>query len=93
MTTIGPDGPELVTPAEFARALNLDAKTIGRWTATGKLRCVRTLGNHRRLFRADLDAIIAGTYVMPPASAVKADDPTVFGALGLDLDVDAAVEL
>lgn len=84
----GDPKPDLITPIEFARGLNLDAKTIARWTRDGKLRCVRTLGNHRRLFREDLDAIRAGTYVMP----VRADDASVHRALGLDLDVDATTK-
>lgn len=51
---------KLLTPGEFARALRTDPKTVTRWAASGKLRSIRTLGGHRRLFQVDLDAILDG---------------------------------
>lgn len=82
---------ELMTPAEFARGMNVDAKTIGRWCKTGRLRCIRTLGGHRRLYRADYDAIRAGTYVVPIyGQAVRAEKPRT--PYEFDLDIDAEEE-
>lgn len=51
---------ELVTPREFAQALRVDAKTVIRWAQAGKIRSTRTPGNHVRLFRVELDALLRG---------------------------------
>lgn len=37
-----------MTPAEVAAVFGVDAKSVTRWAAAGKLSSVRTLGNHRR---------------------------------------------
>jgi excisionase family DNA binding protein len=50
----------LLTPGEFAKHLKVDSKTVTRWAAAGKLRSIRTLGGHRRLYEADLRAIMNG---------------------------------
>ena len=49
---------KLLTPGEFAKHLRVDSKTVTRWAAAGKLRSIRTLGGHRRLFQSDLEAIM-----------------------------------
>ena len=41
----------LLTPSEVAALFRVDPKTVTRWAQQGKLRCIRTLGGHRR-FRA-----------------------------------------
>ena len=38
----------LLTPAEVAALFRVDPKTVARWAQSGQLRCVRTLGGHRR---------------------------------------------
>jgi excisionase family DNA binding protein len=69
MKTKTPQHDELVTPRELAKALRVDVKTTTRWAAEGKLRSVRTLGGHRRFFRADLEAILRGETPQPSAKA------------------------
>jgi excisionase family DNA binding protein len=61
-TTTATAGPaELLTPAEVGRMLRVDPKTVSRWAQAGKIRATRTPGGHRRIYRADVDAILAGT--------------------------------
>jgi excisionase family DNA binding protein len=50
---------ELLTPAEVARMLRVGPKTVTRWEQEGKLRCIKTLGGHRRFRRSDVERAIA----------------------------------
>lgn len=50
----------LMTPGEVARLFRVDPKTVTRWSAAGKLTCVRTLGGHRRFRKSEIDALLAG---------------------------------
>jgi excisionase family DNA binding protein len=43
---------ELLTRAEVAAAFGVNAQTVMRWTAAGKLPSVKTLGGHHR-YRAE----------------------------------------
>jgi excisionase family DNA binding protein len=53
-----------MAPHEAAEALRTDVKTLGRWATAGRIRSFRTPGivgsGHRRFYRAEIDAIIAG---------------------------------
>ena len=42
------DLPAMLTPAQLARVLQVNAKTIARWSREGKLDAVFTSGGHRR---------------------------------------------
>jgi excisionase family DNA binding protein len=42
------DLPAMLTPAERARIIHVDPKTITVWARDGKLAVVRTPGGHRR---------------------------------------------
>lgn len=44
----------LMTPAEVAGILHVDANTLARWSKVGKLTAVRTPGGHRRYLRAEV---------------------------------------
>lgn len=50
--------PELLTPAEVAYIFRVDPKTVTRWAKAGKLRCIKTVGGHRRYFREDFAALL-----------------------------------
>jgi excisionase family DNA binding protein len=50
----------LVTRAEFAGALRVNAQTVTRWADKGDIRSVRTPGGWRRFYQSDLDAILRG---------------------------------
>lgn len=62
--------PELVTPAEVAALFGVDAKTVTRWIAHGRLPGVRTPSGHHRLRRTDIDRLLkdAGSASAPPSS-------------------------
>lgn len=60
---------ELMTPAEVASAFRVNPKTVYRWARAGKLTSVRTLGNHRRYRRAEVEAIMRGE-TPPPVRTV-----------------------
>lgn len=54
-------GPlDLMTPAEVANLFRVDPKTVNRWAVAGRLASVRTLGGHRRYFRAEVEALLRG---------------------------------
>ena len=55
-----PGDSPLLTPAEVADAFRVDPKTITRWARSGRLESVRTLGGHRRYFRAQAEALLNG---------------------------------
>lgn len=46
------EATELLTPGDVARLFGVDPKTVSRWSDSGKLDAMRTLGGHRR-YRAD----------------------------------------
>jgi excisionase family DNA binding protein len=48
------DPVPLMTPAEAAAALHVDANTLARWSKTGKLTAVRTPGGHRRYLTSEV---------------------------------------
>jgi excisionase family DNA binding protein len=50
-----------LTPGEVARIFGVDAKTVARWEASGKLPGFRTPGGHRRFRDADVRALIEAT--------------------------------
>jgi excisionase family DNA binding protein len=57
-------GDEYLTPAQAAAVLHVSPKTVTRWATMGHLRCVVTLGGHRRFRRGDVEEILghmAGT--------------------------------
>ncbi len=41
-------GDDYLTPAEAAGILGVSPKTVSRWADAGLLRCIVTLGGHRR---------------------------------------------
>ncbi|SDU77910.1 BldC family transcriptional regulator [Arcanobacterium phocae] len=49
---------ELMTPAEVAALFRVDPKTVARWSDSGKIPSIRTLGGHRRFRRSDIIAIL-----------------------------------
>jgi excisionase family DNA binding protein len=51
---------ELMTAAEVAKALRIDARTIARWARSGQLRCVRLPSGHRRYRREDIEKLLEG---------------------------------
>lgn len=48
----------LLKPAEVARVLQVDPKTVTRWCSNGKLGSIRTPGGHRRIYARDVEAIL-----------------------------------
>lgn len=43
-----------MSPGEVAKLFDVDPKTVTRWARAGKLRCIRTLGGHRRYSVTDV---------------------------------------
>ena len=50
---------DLLTPAEVARILRVNPKSVSHWERLGKLRCIKTLGGHRRFRRSEIERAIA----------------------------------
>lgn len=61
-------GVRLLAPGEVAERFNVSGQTVNRWAASKKLLSTRTLGNHRRFFEVEVDALLAG---VDPAKARK----------------------
>lgn len=57
-----PPASDLLTPGEVAVVLRCDPKTVTRWARAGKLTALRTLGGHRRYFRAEVEQILHGRH-------------------------------
>lgn len=57
--TSEPEG-ELLFPQEVAALFRVDTKTVTRWADSGRLTVVRTLGGHRRFFKAEVMALREG---------------------------------
>ena len=68
------DLPTMLTPAEVAVLLGVNAKTVTRWAVEGRLPAVRTPGGHRRYRLAAVLALLcaAGFSDVEAASAVRA---------------------
>lgn len=49
---------KLLDITEVARILGVDTKTLRRWDDSGKLKAIRTFGNHRRYKEEDINALI-----------------------------------
>ena len=48
----------LLTPAEVAKLLRVDPKTVTRWAKAGKLTAIRTLGGHRRYRKSEVQSLL-----------------------------------
>lgn len=54
------DGDRLLTPGDVARLFRVDAKTVSRWAAAGRLGSVKTPGGHRRFKESEIRALLEG---------------------------------
>jgi excisionase family DNA binding protein len=61
---VAPD--EIMTPAEVARALRVDPKTVTRWANQGKIPFALTPGGHRRFRADDVEAFLNFGYAGVP---------------------------
>jgi excisionase family DNA binding protein len=52
--------PRLLHPSEVAAMFRVDATTVTRWAADGRLSSVRTPGGHRRYYEDEVRAFLAG---------------------------------
>lgn len=52
------DTPELMTPRQVASLFRVDPKTVTRWAKGGRISSIRTLGGHRRFFRAEIERLL-----------------------------------
>lgn len=52
-----PENGELLSIGQAAQLLGVHSDTVRRWTDTGRIKAIRTLGGHRRYLRADVMAI------------------------------------
>lgn len=53
-------GDELMTSTEVSRTFQVHPKTVARWSEDGKIEAVRTPGGHRRYWKSEVVAILAG---------------------------------
>ena len=55
-----------LTAGEVARLLEVSPKTVSRWADKGLIRCVVTLGRHRRFHREEVERIHREMYGATP---------------------------
>lgn len=48
-----------IGPAEVGLAIGVNAKTVSRWAATGKIPSTWTLGGHRRFLLSEVRAALS----------------------------------
>jgi len=53
--------PDLLTTGEVARKFSVTDETIRRWIALGRLKAITLPSGQFRLWREEVDAILAGT--------------------------------
>lgn len=56
---------DLLKPGEAAAMLGVNVKTLTRWANSGKLPVSRTIGDHRRYYRTDIEKIARPTRGRP----------------------------
>ena len=49
---------ELVSPKKASKMLGITTETLRNWELAGKLKCVKTLGGHRRYRLIDIFVLI-----------------------------------
>lgn len=49
---------ELISPAQAAKMLGVTVMTIRSWENQKKIKCVRTLGGHRRFKLAEIEKLL-----------------------------------
>lgn len=54
------DGDRLLTPGEAAALFGVDARTVSRWAAEGRINSIKTPGGHRRLRESEVRALLNG---------------------------------
>ena len=52
------DRPRYLRSGQVAKLMQVSPKTVSRYAKEGKLRYIRTLGNHRRYAEADVLALV-----------------------------------
>ncbi len=50
----GGGGNDYLTAGQAALLLHVSAKSVARWANDGRIRCIVTLGGHRRFRREDI---------------------------------------
>ena len=61
------------TASEAAEKFGVDRRTISRWVTSGKIKAVITAGGHRRIPRAEVDALLdrnGFSEPVPPAKSI-----------------------
>lgn len=53
-------GDRLLTSGEVAALFRVDAKTVTRWAAAGRIGSIRTPGGHRRFRESEIRALLKG---------------------------------
>jgi excisionase family DNA binding protein len=54
-----PEDPEpFLTSTQVAAQLGVVPEVIRRWTADGRIECVKTFGGHRRYRQSEIDRIL-----------------------------------
>jgi excisionase family DNA binding protein len=64
----------LLTPGEVAALFRVDPKTVTRWAKTGRIRCIRTLGGHRRYPAGQFTTALTPTTQTPATQATAGQD-------------------
>lgn len=63
---VGKEGDKLLKPGEVAALFRVDAKTVTRWAAGGRMSSIRTPGGHRRFWESEIRALLAGRPATDP---------------------------
>jgi len=49
---------ELITPKQASQLLNVTTDCLRKWEILGKLKCVKTMGGHRRYKLLDIEKLL-----------------------------------
>jgi len=56
----------LLSTGDVARMLHVSDATVKRWADSGALRCLRTVGTHRKFLQSDVAALLASVHFVRP---------------------------
>ncbi|MFW6002573.1 MAG: IS607 family transposase [archaeon] len=56
---------ELYTPKEAAKILGISVMTLQRWDRSGKIKCLRTPTNRRRIHRREIEKLLGDRTITP----------------------------
>ena len=73
-----PDRTKFFSTADIAHMLSVDASTVKRWADSGRLRCYKTVGGHRRFSLLQVREFVVNYHLEGIVSSLISQEPGVW---------------